>query len=89
MADYYTQFSCLLEVGTPDNAAAALELYSDFCAWNAAEDPPSDGCLLSIEPEHGGSTLWLTGRYRCGMNVSHPWRNTHGQHRKTHSQPAA
>src|SRR5690606_34244894 len=28
MADYYTHFSCLLDVGTPENAARALELYN-------------------------------------------------------------
>ena len=28
MADYFTHFSCLLDVSTPDNAAAALALYS-------------------------------------------------------------
>src|SRR5690606_6879518 len=26
MADYYTHFSCLLDVGTPENAVRALEL---------------------------------------------------------------
>ena len=28
MADYYTHFSCLLDVGTPENAARALDLYN-------------------------------------------------------------
>ena len=27
MADYFTHFSCVLDVGTPDNAARALDLY--------------------------------------------------------------
>lgn len=30
MADYFTHFSCLLDVGTPDNAAAALALYNSL-----------------------------------------------------------
>ena len=28
MADYFTHFSCLLDVGTPQNAARALDLYN-------------------------------------------------------------
>jgi hypothetical protein len=28
MADYFTHFSCLLDVGTPENAAHALDLYT-------------------------------------------------------------
>ena len=27
MADYFTQFSCVLDVGTPDKAVAALDLF--------------------------------------------------------------
>ncbi|MFG1305196.1 hypothetical protein V5F34_13820 [Xanthobacter autotrophicus] len=59
MADYFTHFSCLLDVGTPDNAARALDLYNALSAEGASEDPPSDGFLLSIEPEHGGTQLWM------------------------------
>jgi hypothetical protein len=59
MADYFTHFSCLLDVGTPQNAARALDLYNELSAENAEEDPPSEGFLISIEPEHGGSRLWL------------------------------
>lgn len=35
MADYFTHFSCLLDVRTPDNAAAALELYNNLSAEGA------------------------------------------------------
>jgi len=59
MADYYTHFSCLLDVGTPENAARALDLYNALSEENAAEDPPSDGFLLSVQPEHGGTQLWI------------------------------
>ena len=59
MADYYTHFSCLLAVGTPENAARALELYNALADDNATEAPPSDGFLLSIQPEHGGTQLWM------------------------------
>jgi len=59
MVNYYTHFSCLLDVGTPENAARALELYNALSERNTAEDPPSEGFLLSIQPEHGGTQLWM------------------------------
>ena len=59
MADYFTHFSCLLDVGTPDNAARALDLYNKLSEDGASEEPPSEGFLLSIQPEHGGSQLWM------------------------------
>ena len=59
MADYFTHFSCLLDVGTPDNAARALDLYNKLSEYGASEEPPSDGFLLSIQPEHGGTQLWM------------------------------
>ncbi|MCQ9157200.1 hypothetical protein [Acidomonas methanolica] len=59
MADYFTHFSCVLDVGTVENAARALDLYNDFMTELAAEDPPSDGFRLSVEPEHGGTKLWM------------------------------
>jgi len=59
MTDYFTHFSCLLDVGTPDNAARALDLYNQLSEESASEEPPSDGFLLSIQPEHGGAKLWM------------------------------
>lgn len=59
MADYFTYFSCLLDVGTPQNAARALDLYNALSEAGAAEETPSEGFLVSIQPEHGGSQLWL------------------------------
>jgi len=59
MADYFTHFSCLLDVGTPGNAAQALDLYNQLSEEGAPEEPPSEGFLLSIQPEHGGTQLWM------------------------------
>ena len=59
MADYFTHFSCLLDVGTPENAARALDLYNVLSAEGVSEEPPSEGFLLSIQPEHGGTNLWM------------------------------
>ena len=59
MADYFTHFSCLLDVGTPENAARALDLYNTLSREGASDEPPSEGFLLSIEPQYGGSELWM------------------------------
>ena len=59
MAEYFTHFSCVLDVGTPENAARALDLYNTLSTEGAPEEPPSEGFLLSIEPEHGGTKLWM------------------------------
>ncbi|MFC5396761.1 hypothetical protein [Bosea vestrisii] len=59
MADYFTHFSCLLDVGTPENAARALNLYKKLSEEGASEKPPSEGFLLSIQLEHGGTKLWM------------------------------
>ncbi len=59
MADYFTHFSCLLDVGTPENAARALDLYNLLSEAGASEEPPSEGFLLSIQPEHGSTQLWM------------------------------
>jgi len=57
MADYFTHFSCLFDVGTPENAIRTLDLYN-----NAPEDDDglclSDGFLLSLQ-EEGGTQLWI------------------------------
>jgi hypothetical protein len=52
MADYYTTFSCLLDVGTPENAVQALDLYNNH------PDGLPDAFLLSVEQE-GGTELWI------------------------------
>ncbi|WP_241699959.1 hypothetical protein, partial [Tabrizicola fusiformis] len=59
MADYFTHFSCLLDIGSSENAVRALELYTALSDENAAEDPPANGFLLSIQPEQGGTWLWI------------------------------
>ncbi|WP_071799479.1 hypothetical protein [Natronohydrobacter thiooxidans] len=64
MADYFTRFSCLLDVGTPDKAARALEAFmalrndADADADAATEDLHC-GFDLSIQNDPSGSTLWI------------------------------
>jgi hypothetical protein len=59
MADFYTHFSCLLDVGSPDNAARALDLYQAFMENAARDEVPSEGFLLSVQPELSATKLWL------------------------------
>ena len=59
MADYFTQFSCLLDVGAPENAARALEIYEADCADGALEAQFSNGFFVSVPSEDAGSQLWI------------------------------
>ena len=87
MADFFTHFSCVLDVGTPDNAARALDLYQAFMEEAAREEIPPDGFRLSVELEHGGGRLWIHNEVtgdpqqvilfvlRCAeaFNLAGPW----------------
>ncbi|MGL4241272.1 MAG: hypothetical protein ACRCTI_09190, partial [Beijerinckiaceae bacterium] len=60
MADYFTHFSCLLDVGTPDKAARALALFEELRAADQdADDPEVAGFTLARQHAAEGSTLWL------------------------------
>jgi hypothetical protein len=59
MADYFTHFSCVLDVGTPDNAARALDLYPAFMKEAAREGALAGGFRVSIHPDQGGTKLWM------------------------------
>lgn len=51
MADHFTHFTCLLDVGTSENAARALDLYNRLSEDSASKEPPSEGFLLSIHTD--------------------------------------
>ncbi len=52
MADYFTHFSCLLDVGTPENAARALDLYNRLSEDGDEEaDEIEDEDALTIAAE--------------------------------------
>lgn len=59
MADYFTNFSCMLDVGTPDNARRALELFQSFSERLDREESAFPGFALSLDPEDGGTALWI------------------------------
>lgn len=57
MADYFTHFSCLLDVGTPENAAQALVLFTAL-AEDEEDEVRTDGFAVSID-EPGSGGLWI------------------------------
>jgi len=60
LADYFTHFSCLLDVGTPDKAARALALFQDMRAADQdADDPEVLVFTLARQDAPEGSTLWI------------------------------
>ena len=62
MADYFTHFSCVLDVGTPDNAARALDLYPACMEQAARAGALAGGFLVSVHPDPGGTKLWMHDR---------------------------
>ena len=60
MADYFTRFSCLLDVGTQDKAARAFEAFMALRNDTYAEtEALCCGFDLSIQTDSSGSTLWI------------------------------
>jgi hypothetical protein len=59
MADYFTHFSCLFDVGTPANAARALEIYDTAVLDGDPDHPLPYGFSVSIDETEGGTTLWI------------------------------
>jgi hypothetical protein len=59
MADNFTHFSCVLDMGTPSNAARALDLYPAFMEKAAREGAFAGGFLVSIQPGGEGTRIWM------------------------------
>lgn len=60
MADYFTQFSCVLDVGSADRAVAALDLFLRLREEEEdADDPEFSGFALSLQDGPGSSVLWF------------------------------
>ena len=60
MADYFTHFSCLLDVASPDKAARALALFQKLRAADQdADDPELSGFDLVRQDAPEGSNLWI------------------------------
>ncbi|WP_054005351.1 hypothetical protein [Cypionkella psychrotolerans] len=60
MADYFTHFSCLLDVGKPSNAVLAVALFQQLRAEDQeADEPQVSGFDLSIQDGPDSSMLWI------------------------------
>jgi hypothetical protein len=59
MADYFTQFSFLLHVGTPENAATADEIRGEFAAELDRHDGEALGFEMEVDHESGPGALWI------------------------------
>ena len=59
MADYFTHFSCLFDVGSAENAALALAIDAAEPEDSAGEPPLSEGFLASVQAGGSGAVLWL------------------------------
>ena len=60
MADYFTHFSCLFDLGSADKARRALDLFHRLRAQEEdADDPEFSGFELSQQDGPEGSSLWI------------------------------
>ncbi|SEO05720.1 hypothetical protein SAMN04488103_11152 [Gemmobacter aquatilis] len=60
MADYFTHFSCVLDAGTPEKAAHALDLHVRLLAEDEASgEPEHGGFSLALQDGPGTSVLWF------------------------------
>ena len=60
MADYFTHFSCLIDVGSPDKAARAFALFQSLrSADQDADDPEGAGFDLVHQDAPEGSIIWI------------------------------
>lgn len=60
MADCFTHFSCVLDVGSPKKAIAAVELLDRLhLEEEEADDPEFSGFAMTQQDGPGGSILWF------------------------------
>lgn len=60
MADYFTHFSCLIDVGTPERVAAAMAIFQRCRAEDEeADEPQYLGFDFSPQDEGKSGELWI------------------------------
>ena len=60
MADYFTRFSCLLDVGTPERAVRAIDFFVDLREEDDQSDEPQfHGFDLSLQEGPKSGVLWI------------------------------
>lgn len=60
MADYFTQFSCLFDVGSAANIERALEMRAELAAEIDAEEGTDIGFEAECDPDSGEASLWIS-----------------------------
>lgn len=60
MADYFTHFSCILDVGSTDNVARAFTLYEEYGAELERDDGLEPGFDIEVDP-NSDQGLWFRG----------------------------
>ena len=60
MADYFTHFSCVFEVGSTENAERALAIRDGLAAELDEQEGCEPGFDLEIDPDHGPGALWIS-----------------------------
>lgn len=60
MADYFTQFSCILDVGTAENVVRAEEIRRRFADELDEAEGAQLGFDLAPDPDHGPGALWIS-----------------------------
>jgi hypothetical protein len=59
MADYFTQFSCIFDVGSEENAALDATIYGELAVELDQEEGTDPGFEFEVDLEHGPGTLWI------------------------------
>lgn len=59
MADYFVQFSCIFDVGSPENVARAIDIRGEFAAETYREEGGYLGFEMEADHEEGVGALWI------------------------------
>ncbi|MBV9840643.1 MAG: hypothetical protein JOY99_03750 [Sphingomonadaceae bacterium] len=60
MAAYFTQFSCMFDVGTADNVTRALAIYEEQTAALDEDKYSEPGFAVEPDPDAGPGMLWIS-----------------------------
>jgi hypothetical protein len=74
MADYFTHFSCTLDVVTLDNAARAIELYRNFSDELEIEEQTPGFYLVATPTAEQPALLWIYDDNASGDTCRHSGR---------------
>ena len=60
MADYYTQFSCIFDVGTAENVRRAAEIRQELAETLEDDEGADLGFDVEPDPRSGSGALWIS-----------------------------